>query len=117
MSSPPSVRAAIVVSLSIIAVDVANAKGTFRLQGACRMYQRPTSWRPIFRHAISSAAAEGGGLAIPKRSVAVARQTSDKMGEWLAEQFTLVGLTFQNWMIIAGTIIVIAALISRMENG
>jgi len=60
MSSPPSVRAAIVVSLSIIAVDVANAKGTFRLQGACRMYQRPTSWRPIFRHAISSAAAEGG---------------------------------------------------------
>ena len=33
MSSPPSVRAAIVVSLSIIAVDVANAKGTFRLQG------------------------------------------------------------------------------------
>ena len=34
MSSPPSVRAAIVVSLSIIAVDVANAKGTFRLQGA-----------------------------------------------------------------------------------
>jgi hypothetical protein len=81
------------------------------------MYQRPTSWRPIFRHAISSAAAEGGGLAIPKRTVAVARQTSDKMGEWLAEQFTLVGLTFQNWMIIAGTIIVIAALISRMENG
>ena len=33
MSSPPSVRTAIVVSLSIIAVDVANAKGTFRLQG------------------------------------------------------------------------------------
>jgi len=39
------------------------------------------------------------------------------MGDWLAEQFTLMGLTFQNWMIVTVTLIVIAALISTMENG
>jgi len=35
----------------------------------------------------------------------------------LAEQFTLLGLTPQNWMIVTLAMIVIAALISRMENG
>ena len=63
------------------------------------------------------AVAERGGLAIPKRIVAVARQMSGRMGDWLAEQFTLLGLTFQNWMIVTVTLIVIAALISTMENG
>ena len=35
----------------------------------------------------------------------------------LVEQFTLLGLTPQNWMIVTLAMIVIAALISRMENG
>jgi hypothetical protein len=47
----------------------------------------------------------------------VARQTSGKMGVWLVEQFTLLGLPFQNTIIVTVTMIVIAALISRMENG
>jgi len=38
------------------------------------------------------------------------------MGDWLAEQFTLMGLTLQNSMIVTATLIVIAALISTMEN-
>jgi hypothetical protein len=66
---------------------------------------------------MSLAAAEGGGLATPIRTVAVARQTSGKMGVWLVEQFTLLGLPFQNTIIVTVTMIVIAALISRMENG
>jgi hypothetical protein len=61
--------------------------------------------------------AVGGGLAIPKRTIAVDRQTSGKMGVWMAEQFVLLGLPFQNWMIVTVAMIVIAALISRMENG
>jgi hypothetical protein len=61
--------------------------------------------------------AVGGGLAIPKRTVAVDRQTSGEMGVWMAERFTLLGLPFQNWMIVTVAMIVIAALISRMENG
>ena len=39
------------------------------------------------------------------------------MSDWLVEQFTLLGLTFQNWMIVGLAMIVIAALISRMEDG
>ena len=35
----------------------------------------------------------------------------------LVEQFTLLGLIPQNWMIVTLAMIVIAALISRMENG
>ena len=35
----------------------------------------------------------------------------------LIEQFTLLGLTPRNWMIVTLAMIVIAALISRMENG
>jgi hypothetical protein len=39
------------------------------------------------------------------------------VGDWLAEHFTLLGLTFQNWMVVALAMIVAAALIARMENG
>jgi len=39
------------------------------------------------------------------------------MGVWMAEQFTLLGLPFQNWMIVTVAMIVIAALISKIENG
>jgi hypothetical protein len=62
--------------------------------------------------------AVGGGLAIPKRTVAVDRQTSGKMGVWMADQFTtFLDLPFQNWMIVTVAMIVIAALISAIENG
>jgi hypothetical protein len=32
------------------------------------------------------------------------------MGDWLAEHFTLFGVTFQNWMILALAIVLLAAL-------
>jgi hypothetical protein len=39
------------------------------------------------------------------------------VGDWLAEHFILLGLTFQNWMVVALAMIVAAVLIARMENG
>jgi len=39
------------------------------------------------------------------------------MGVWLVERFMLLGLPFQNTIIVTVTMIVIGALISRMENG
>jgi cell division protein FtsX len=34
------------------------------------------------------------------------------VGAWLAERFTLLGVTFQNWMLIAVVVILIAVLIA-----
>jgi hypothetical protein len=34
------------------------------------------------------------------------------MGEWLVKQFTLLGVTFQNWMALALAIILIGVLIA-----
>jgi len=31
------------------------------------------------------------------------------MGNWLIEQFTLLGVTFQNWMILALAVILVGA--------
>jgi hypothetical protein len=37
--------------------------------------------------------------------------------EWLVERFTLLGVSFQNWMVVALAMIVIAVLIWKGENG
>ena len=34
------------------------------------------------------------------------------MGDWLAEQFTLFGATFQNWMVVAIAIILVGAFVA-----
>jgi hypothetical protein len=36
--------------------------------------------------------------------------------DWLTEQFTLLGIPFQNWMVVAFAIIVIAVLIAKGEK-
>jgi hypothetical protein len=71
----------------------------------------------------SPCATAGDVFAIPKRTVAVARQTSGKRycnvsgGDWLVQHFTLLGFTFQNWMVVILAMIVAAVLMARMENG
>ena len=39
------------------------------------------------------------------------------MGDWLTVQFTLLGLTFQNWMVVVLAMIAAAVLIAMMEDG
>ena len=34
------------------------------------------------------------------------------MGNWLAERFSLFGVAFQNWMMVAAAIILVGALIA-----
>ena len=34
------------------------------------------------------------------------------MGDWLAERFTLLGVTFQNWMIVALAIVPVGGLLA-----
>jgi hypothetical protein len=34
------------------------------------------------------------------------------MGDWLAERFTLLGVTVQNWMVLALAIVLVGALIA-----
>jgi len=36
--------------------------------------------------------------------------------EWLVERFTLLGLSFQNWMVVALVMIVIAVLVWKREK-
>jgi hypothetical protein len=36
--------------------------------------------------------------------------------EWLVERFTLLGVSFQNWMVVTLAMIVIAVLIWKGEN-
>jgi hypothetical protein len=38
-------------------------------------------------------------------------------GDWLVQDFTLLGFKFQNWMVVILTMIVAAVLVARMENG
>ena len=38
------------------------------------------------------------------------------MDDWLAEPFMLLGLTFQNWIVVILAIIVAAALVARIED-
>jgi hypothetical protein len=35
------------------------------------------------------------------------------MGDWLAEHFAFLGVTFQNWMVVAVAIILVSALDAR----
>jgi hypothetical protein len=37
--------------------------------------------------------------------------------DWLIQQFTLLGFTFQNWMVVVLAVIVAAALVARIEDG
>ena len=85
MSSPSIISAAIVVSLSTIVVEVANAKGTFRLQGPWPSVSVANLSTPnLSAHDVIGGCAEGGGLATPIRTAAVARQTSGRIGDRLA---------------------------------
>jgi hypothetical protein len=34
------------------------------------------------------------------------------MGDWLVERFTLLGVTFQNWMIVALAIVLVGGLLA-----
>jgi hypothetical protein len=34
------------------------------------------------------------------------------MGDWLAEHFTLLGVPFQNWMVVAVAIILVGAVVA-----
>jgi hypothetical protein len=36
--------------------------------------------------------------------------------DWLTDRFTLLGIPFQNWMVVALAIIIIAALIAKGER-
>jgi hypothetical protein len=36
--------------------------------------------------------------------------------DWMARQFTLLGIPFQNWMVVAIAMIIIAVLITRGER-
>jgi hypothetical protein len=38
-------------------------------------------------------------------------------GDWLVQHFTILGFTFQNWMVVILAVIVAAVLVARMENG
>ena len=38
------------------------------------------------------------------------------MHDWLIERFTLLGIPFQNWMVVALAIIIIAVLIAKGEK-
>jgi hypothetical protein len=38
------------------------------------------------------------------------------MGTWLTERFTLVGVTFQSWMMVALAIVLLAVLIARRRR-
>jgi hypothetical protein len=40
----------------------------------------------------------------------------DSVDDWLVRQVTLVGIPFQNWMIVAVALILIAALINIAES-
>jgi hypothetical protein len=39
------------------------------------------------------------------------------MGDWLAEHFTLLGVPFQNWMVVAVAIILVSALVAWWRQG
>jgi hypothetical protein len=39
------------------------------------------------------------------------------VNDWLVQHFTLLGLTFQNWMVVTLAMIVVAVLMARIENG
>jgi len=39
------------------------------------------------------------------------------MDDWLIQQFTFLGFTFQNWMVAILVIIVTAALVAMIEQG
>lgn len=38
------------------------------------------------------------------------------MNDWLVQQFTLLGWTFQNWMVVILVMILAAMLIARIED-
>jgi hypothetical protein len=66
--------------------------------------------------------AGGDVSAIPKHTVAVALQTlgsrrGSRVNDWLVQHFTLLGWTFQNWMVVILALILAAMLVARIEDG